>query len=123
MIAALIFLVALAPHEQRLLDETNEARARHGLRALSADVTLQGQARSHASYMARNSRLQHAGGGYAAENIAAGQRSAKSAVRSWLNSTSGHRRNLLNPSFTRVGAAAYKTPGTDRIYWCQQFGR
>ena len=120
MIAALIFLVALAPHEQRLLDETNEARARHGLRALSADGTLQGQARSHASWMARNSRLQHAAGGYRAENIAAGQRSAKSAVRSWLNS-SGHRHNLLNPSFTRLGVAGYKNRNTKKVYWCQQF--
>ena len=120
MIAALIVLITLAPHEQRLLDETNEARARHGLRALSADGTLTGQARSHASWMARNSRLQHARTGYRAENIAAGQRSAKSAVQSWLNS-SGHRRNLLNPSFTRIGVAGYKNRNTKKVYWCQQF--
>ena len=32
----------------------------------------------------------------------------------------GHRANILNPGYRRIGVAAYRTPeGT--VYWCQQF--
>ena len=55
------------------------------------------------------------------ENIAMGQRSSAEVINSWMNS-SGHRANILNPGYTRIGVAAYTTPeGT--IYWCQQFLR
>jgi uncharacterized protein YkwD len=34
--------------------------------------------------------------------------------------SSGHRANILNPGYRRIGVAAYATPeGT--IFWCQQF--
>ena len=54
-----------------------------------------------------------------AENIAMGQRTSNEVLNSWMNS-SGHRANILNRSYRRIGVAAYTTPqGT--IYWCQQF--
>jgi uncharacterized protein YkwD len=56
-----------------------------------------------------------------AENIAMGQRNSAEVLNAWMNS-SGHRANILNPGHTRIGVAAYTTPG-GTIYWCQQFLR
>jgi uncharacterized protein YkwD len=68
--------------------------------------------------MTRNRALQHTTAGVA-ENIAMGQRTPAEAVQSWMSSP-GHRANLLNSGYTRIGVAAYRTPeGT--VYWCQQF--
>ena len=50
-----------------------------------------------------------------------GQNSSAEVINAWMNS-SGHRANILNPSYTRIGVAAYVTPG-GTIYWCQQFLR
>ena len=36
------------------------------------------------------------------ENIAYGQRDAKSVMATWMNSA-GHRANILNPNFTHIG--------------------
>jgi uncharacterized protein YkwD len=70
--------------------------------------------------MTRNRRLQHTNAPVG-ENIAMGQHDSAHAVQSWMNS-SGHRANMLNASYTRVGAAAY-TASDGRIYWCIQFQR
>ena len=53
------------------------------------------------------------------ENIAMGQHSSAEVINAWMNS-SGHRANILNRGYRRIGVAAYTTPeGT--IFWCQQF--
>lgn len=50
-----------------------------------------------------------------AENVASGYPTARSVVNGWMNS-SGHRRNLLNPSMKRMSVAvAYSSNGTP--YW------
>ena len=112
--------LVLQPIETQLLAETNAARARAGLRPVQVDMNLLHSARRHASWMARNRRMQHAGLPVA-ENVAMGQRSANQVVRTWLNSP-GHRANLLNPRYTRIGVAAYQGGG-GTIFWCQQFVR
>ena len=66
-------------------------------------------------------RMKRAGITYraAAENIAAGQRTAEEVVDSWMNS-SGHRANILNASYTKMGLGiAYG--GSYRVYWTQDF--
>jgi len=104
--------------ERKLIDATNATRARHGLPKLRVDFALMRSARRHAAWMTRSRSLQHTSAAVA-ENIAMGQRSVRGAMASWMSS-SGHRANILNPRYTRLGVAAYKTPnGT--IYWCQQF--
>ena len=55
----------------------------------------------------------------AGENIAKGYQSAESVVRGWMNS-SGHRANILNPSFKTIGVGAY-TDSKGTIYWTQMF--
>lgn len=108
----------LLPIEKNIITYTNAERARYGLPALKVDEKLMKSARQHGSWMARSRQLVHTRQNVA-ENIAMGQSSSKEAVRDWMNS-SGHRRNILNGSYRRIGAAAYRSPN-GRIFWCQQF--
>lgn len=56
------------------------------------------------------------------ENIAAGQNSPDSVMDSWMNSE-GHRANILNDAFTKLGAGYYYNVGTEWTYhWVQMFG-
>lgn len=104
--------------EQAILNDTNAERARYGLPALTLDTGLEETARRHTAWMTNAHNLQHSSIGVA-ENIAWGQRSAEEAMSSWMSS-SGHRANILNGSYRRIGVAAYTaTDGT--CYWCQQF--
>ena len=105
--------------EIRVIENTNRQRARYGLRPLRVDFGLIRSARRHTQWMTRNRMMQHSSG--VAENIAMGQGSPTEVLNSWMNS-SGHRANILNSGYTRIGVAAYRTPqGT--IFWCQQFMR
>ena len=78
-----------------------------------------------------SSRIKRQGYDYraAAENIAAGQRSAGQVVTSWLKS-SGHRRNILDCRMTDTGiAVVYQADDRPmrgdraplRYYWVQVF--
>lgn len=106
------------PIEQELLAETNKARAANGCRPLEMDNTLLVDCRRHAIWMCshgmRHGSLPHC----SAENIAWNQRTAADVVRTWLNSP-GHRRNMLNPHFTKLGVAGYDAGRG--VYWVQQF--
>ena len=55
---------------------------------------------------------------YRGENIAKGQRSCAEVSKAWYNSE-GHRKNMLNKNFTKVGIAVYVHNGTP--YWVQIF--
>ena len=55
----------------------------------------------------------------AGENIAMGQRTPQEVMNSWMNS-SGHRANILNPSFTTLGVGIAKD-ANGTIYWTQMF--
>jgi uncharacterized protein YkwD len=104
--------------EQAIVDQTNAQRVRYGLPALEVEVNLMKGARRHAIWMARNRSLQHSHG--VAENIAMGYPTTSAAMSGWMNS-SGHRANILNRGYRRIGVAAYQSAG-GTIYWCQQFG-
>jgi uncharacterized protein YkwD len=109
---------ALHPIEARIIEKTNSERARHGLSPLSVDPTLVSSARKHAAWMTNNRSMTHTSAPVG-ENIAMGQHSSGEVLNAWMNS-SGHRANILNPGYRRIGVAAYQTPeGT--IFWCQQF--
>jgi uncharacterized protein YkwD len=110
--------VDLHPVEQAIIDGTNAERARYGLAPLALDPALERTARYHAAWMTNSHNLQHSSIGVA-ENIAWGQRSAQEAMSSWMSS-SGHRANILNASYRRIGVAAY-TAADGSCFWCQQF--
>ncbi|MFZ3590760.1 CAP domain-containing protein [Bacillus sp. DJP31] len=112
---------------------TNQERQKNGLGALLGDYSeLQKAAQMKSDDMAQNKYFSHTSPTYgspfqmlkdlgieyqvAAENIAAGQRSAQEVVTAWMNSP-GHRQNILNKEITHIGVG-YATSGS---YWTQLF--
>ena len=53
----------------------------------------------------------------AGENIAAGQRSVKEVIASWLNSP-GHCKNMLEPSYRDIGVACIRNEGAPYDFYC-----
>lgn len=54
------------------------------------------------------------------ENIAAGQRTPEEVVTAWMNSE-GHRANILNSSFNKIGVGVVESSSGYGIYWSQMF--
>lgn len=111
---------------------TNSARSQNGYAALVEDGALSEAAAVRAREIARSfshtrpsgasfsSALSESGVSYlrAGENIASGQKSASEVVNAWMNSP-GHRANILNSSYSRIGSASVNIDGT--LYWVQIF--
>ena len=137
---------AAADTDQSVLAAINAARATAGCGPLKLNDALMAAARTHARNMAEQNFFGHrdkAGRGFtsrlrsegyryglAAENIAAGQKTADQVVKSWLASP-GHRRNILNCKFRDTGIAMVYQPDDKplrgqsrglRYYWVQVFG-
>jgi spore coat assembly protein SafA/uncharacterized protein, YkwD family len=55
----------------------------------------------------------------AGENIAYGQTTPQAVMNDWMNS-SGHRNNILSPSYTQIGVGLAKS-SKGVCYWTQQF--
>ena len=55
----------------------------------------------------------------AGENIAMGQTSPSQVMNGWMNSE-GHRANILNSSFTKIGVGVVQN-ASGRYYWTQHF--
>lgn len=118
--------------EQEVIRLVNEQRAKNGLAALAENWELSRVARFKSRDMADNRYFSHTSPTYgspfqmirnfglsfrtAGENIAYGQRTAQAVVNAWMNS-SGHRANILNPSYTQIGVG-YVADGN---YWTQMF--
>lgn len=97
---------------------TNEERANEGLAALGVDVNCSNLAEAHSEDMAANGFFSHTSptygtfnvradrfnlGGFSGENIAAGTRlTPEQVVENWMNSP-GHRANILNRNYNRIG--------------------
>jgi uncharacterized protein YkwD len=113
-------------------------RTAAGLGPLAPDAQLEQAALQQAKYMARSGRMNHTTGwgkdfasrvkdngivGAAAENIAEGRFDQKKLFEIWMNSP-GHRRNMLDPRFTRFGLA-YVRDGRDSAvrYWALVLGK
>lgn len=121
--------------EQNLFEITNALRVREGLHALEWDTLAAASARKHSEDMARNNFFAHTNlngldpfdrmerdgisYSYAGENLALGQFNAIFAHEGLMNSI-GHRKNILNKGFTRLGTGvAY---GSDkRPYFTQKY--
>ncbi len=123
-------------YEQQVLALVNQERAKQGLSALSWSDELTAVARAHSKDMAARGffshtnpdgqspfdRMKAAGISYrtAGENIAAGQRTPQEVVNAWMNSE-GHRANILNASYTRLGVGYASGSGAYSTYWTQCF--
>lgn len=60
--------------------------------------------------------------GAAAENIAHGAFGPDELFRRWMDSPA-HRRNMLNPAYTRYGLASAEEAGGGRRYWALVLAR
>lgn len=111
--------VAAAENAAELIfDDTNRYRARSGARALRLDTELCYAAQLKADDMARSGRFSHTSAVYGTpcelleicgvdytcvgENIAHGFDDACGALEAWMGAE-GHRQNILNSVFTRMG--------------------
>jgi uncharacterized YkwD family protein len=122
----------LSAYEQKVVDLTNQERAKNGLPALKVDVALSKVAREKSLDMQKNNYFSHTSPTYgspfdmmkkfgitykaAGENIAKGQRSPEEVVKAWMNSA-GHRKNILSANFTHIGVGHV----AEGNYWTQQF--
>ena len=125
----------VSSYELKVLELVNIQRANNGLSKLTLDTALSDVARAHSIDMANNNYFAHenlsgqtpfdrlkAAGikySYAGENIAAGQTTPEAVVNAWMNS-SGHRANILNANFKKLGVGYYNG-GAKRHYWTQVF--
>ena len=123
-----------------LLDLTNEARKDAGLKPLRSSYQLGVSAQEYAEDLATQNFFSHQGKdgstlstrvaatGYdfaaAGENIAAGQRTAKTVFDAWMRSD-GHRKNILAADYTEVGFGLFDATGSSDFgkYWVQNFGK
>lgn len=103
----------------------NRERGMEDVPQLAYNESLEAFAQEWAESMASRRRLKHSnlgfsGFGYKGENIAKGQTTEESVLKSWMES-SGHRKNILNSRYTHVGFGCARTEnGT--LYWCACFG-
>ncbi|MEH7390349.1 CAP domain-containing protein [Bacillus sp. JJ1474] len=123
---------SVSAFEQKVVELTNQERAKNGVPALQLDVNLSKVARAKSLDMKNKGYFDHNSPTYgspfdmmksfgityrsAGENIAMGQRTPEEVVNAWMNSD-GHRKNILNASFTHIGVG-YVAEGN---YWTQQF--
>ena len=126
----------------RVLELTNEERAKAGLDPLELNSELANAAESHSDSMAEDDFFSHTGAdGYSVgdrvqsngyqystvgENIAAGYTTAEDVVQAWMDSP-GHRDNILNADYTEIGIGyEFLENDTGAIdynhYWTQVFG-
>ena len=121
--------------EQQVVNLVNAERAKAGLKPLKADWELARVARFKSEDMRDNRYFDHNSPIYgtpfqmmksfginyrsAGENIAAGQTTAESVMKAWMNSP-GHKKNILSPNFTHIGVG-YAKGGSYGHYWTQQF--
>ncbi|HEX3032782.1 MAG TPA: CAP domain-containing protein [Bacillota bacterium] len=119
----------------RIVELVNIERQNVGQRPLLEDPLLDKGASLKAIDMRDNSYFSHTSPTYggpfqqmrsldvpyqtAAENIAAGYKTPEAVVAGWMNSP-GHRANILNGSFGKIGVG-YGPGGEAGAYWVQWF--
>lgn len=123
---------SVSSYEQKVIDLVNQIRVQNGLKKFTANWELSRVARYKSQDMKDKKYFSHTSPTYgspfnmiknfgisfrtAGENIAYGYSTAEAVVNGWMNSE-GHRKNILNPSFTQIGVG-YVASGN---YWTQMF--
>ncbi len=116
--------------ERQVLDMTNVFRYKYKVASLKWDSQVAEVARAHSADMSKRTyfnhnspegltpfdRMEAQGLNYlsAGENIASGYEDAPSVHTGWINSL-GHRKNILEPAYTRLGV------GIDGLNYTQDF--
>ena len=120
-------------YAEQVVALVNAERAKAGLNALTLDTEIESAAliraketeisfshtrpdgRSFSTVLSDNG-ITFRGAG---ENIAWGQKTPEEVMNGWMNSE-GHRANILNPNFTKIGVGYYQN-AAGRNYWTQLF--
>ncbi len=126
------FAGALADKSSDVLDLINGERKAAGLKSVKLNDDLNRVAELRAAEIAKKwshtrpngeewkTAFKDAGvsASYRGENLAKGQYSAEKVVEDWMDSE-GHRSNILNKKFTKMGVASVVIDGV--TYWVQVF--
>lgn len=116
--------------DRQLYKQANKARTVRDIRALKHDRCLNRYAQRQARRMAKKQKMYHqnltpvlrrCGQRAVAENVAWGFTTPRANTQAWLKSP-GHRRNMLNRTYTRLGVGVSKD-SAGRSYTVQVFGR
>ncbi|HHX57293.1 MAG TPA: hypothetical protein GX710_04680 [Clostridiales bacterium] len=125
----------VSEYQAEVLRLVNVERAKAGLSALEADLTLMQASQIRADEIIQSfshtrpngtscfTVLSELGISYRScgENIAAGYPTLEQTVNQWMNSQ-GHRENILNSSYTHLGVGYVNRSGTQYgNYWVQLF--
>ncbi len=121
--------------EAEVIRLVNIERSKKGLQTLKADWEISRVARYKSQDMINKKYFSHTSPTYgspfkmletfgirfssAGENIAYGQQTPAAVMNSWMNS-SGHRANILSPSYTHIGVGLAKS-SSGVYYWTQMF--
>lgn len=118
---------------QEVVNLVNDERSKYGLSALSSQNALlnsaaytraweQAEVFSHTrpngtswTTVLKDNGINYSNAG---ENVAYGQPTPKDVMEAWMNS-SGHRENILNPNYSKIGVGVYSNNNT--LYWAQIF--
>ena len=121
---ALMALGACSPEQDRATELVNQSRNSVGLPSLEVNIDLYLKAQGWSDQMANAQRLYHSnladGNGYdwarLGENLGYGY-SLEQVQNAFMNSP-GHRANILDGGFNRIGVGVTRTP--DGRYWVIQ---
>ncbi|OEH92873.1 hypothetical protein BFG57_02240 [Bacillus solimangrovi] len=124
--------------EKEIFFLTNKERVKQGLKPFILDVNVSKVAQIKSADMYNKSYFDHTSPTYgspfemmkqfnieyiaAGENIAAGYSSAVEVTNGWMKSQ-GHRENILNEDFTRIGIGYYEADNNYRTYYTQLFSK
>ena len=133
VLSSVLLLGALAPSQvgasvkqtkrEQMLQLINRARVNHGVRRLSFDRQLNHYAKAHSREMERKDKLFHSDNvsrylprswSTWGENVGVGV-TVRGLHRAFLRSD-GHRHNVLNRAFDRVGIGFVRSPGQGTLW-------
>lgn len=122
----------ISGYAEQVMQLVNAERAKQGLSSLTTTSALSSAANKRATEIKQSfSHTRPNGSSFstvlgeygisysaAGENIAYGQKTPQEVVNGWMNSA-GHRANILNSKFNKIGIGVYQSGNT--IYWSQLF--
>lgn len=119
----------VTPQAGEVLDLVNAERAKNGLSPLVLDTELTSNANIRAKEIVEQFSHTRPNGeswdtavtvkwSYTGENIAMGYPTPEAVMNGWMNSD-GHRKNILNGDFTKIGIGVCSSGGA--MYWVQLF--
>jgi len=126
-------MIHVFPNMNQLVVLHNEARSKASwawnISELKINEALMVYAQQWALNMADQQKMKHSniknimklGFSKAGENIAYGQKTEESVMKTWLKSP-GHRYNIMSTSYTDIGCG-FAYSDKEIIYWCVCFGR